>query len=99
MDPALYATDVADYLVKKGIPFRKAHSIVGHIVTKAEEKNVTLADLALNDFREFSDQFEKDVLKLFDPIEAITKRNLAGGTGPESIKKQLKKAHHLTGEK
>jgi argininosuccinate lyase len=92
LDPALYATDVADYLVRKGIPFRKSHSLAGQLVSLAEKKNTTMDGLDIEDYKEISNLFEEDVFELFDPVKALEKRNLTGGTGPESVKVQIEKA-------
>ncbi len=95
IEPSLYATDLADYLVKKGLPFRKAHSIVGSIVANAEKNKVSLKDLSLKIYQDFSPLFEIDVFSLFDPQESICKRNISGGTGPESVQNQLLTAQSL----
>jgi argininosuccinate lyase len=92
LDPALYATDVADYLVKKGMPFRKAHEIVGGLVQQAERRGVTLRELALRDYREGSEFFEQDVFDLFDPLASMNKRNIPGGTGEKALKEQINAA-------
>jgi len=89
LDPALYATDLADYLVRKGLPFRKAHSIVGSIVARAEKIKIPLHELGLDEYLKFSTLFENDVYQLFDPNESINKRNISGGTGPKSVQNQL----------
>jgi len=95
LGPALYATDLADYLVRKGIPFRKSHAIVGKIVALAEARGVSLIELSLDDYQLNSGLFENDVFELFDPIKSLEKRNLYGGTGPSSVRKQIEKAKEL----
>ena len=95
LDPALYATDLADYLVKKGVAFRNAHSIVGSVVAHVEKKSMTLDTLPLDHYRLFSDKFDEDIYDLFNPVSSVSKRNLAGGTGPESIASQLEMARDL----
>ncbi len=92
IDPALYATDLADYLVRKGVPFRKAHEIVGRIIAFADQRGVSLGSLSTNDLQRFSDLFADDVQDLFDPLASIEKRNLFGGTGPASVAQQIKTA-------
>ncbi len=89
LDPALYATDLADYLVKKGIPFRKAHSIVGSVVARAENDNIPFNELEITVYQEYAKEFEPDLYNLFDPISAINKRNIEGGTGIKSIQHQI----------
>ncbi|RPH97398.1 MAG: argininosuccinate lyase, partial [Calditrichaeota bacterium] len=93
--PSLYATDVADYLVNKGLPFRQAHEIAGRLVQIAEQTGITLADLPLEVFKRESELFAKDVTTLFDPILSINKRNVIGGTGVSSVKKQIELAQKL----
>jgi len=85
----LYATDLADYLVRKGMPFRQAHSLVGKIVMQAEDTYKTLEELSLEDYKTHSDLFEKDLFELFDPLLSLQKRNITGGTGPLSVEKQI----------
>lgn len=92
LDPALYATDVADYLVKKGVPFRTSHSMAGKLVQKAESQNKTMDGLPLSEYQVVSGFFERDVYELFDPIKSLEKRNLYGGTGPESVRNQIQMA-------
>ena len=89
---SLYATDVADYLVRKEVPFRDAHRIVGALVGQAEELGVGLPELSLQTFRAASDQFEDDVMSLFDLSVSTDARSVAGGTAVESIKAQLEQA-------
>ncbi len=95
LDPALYATDLADYLVKKGMPFRKAHAVVGRLVRIAEQKGVGLQELPLDDYRQASELFSEELYELFDPEGSMEKRNLYGGTGPAALKEQLQKARKL----
>ncbi|NOY59002.1 MAG: argininosuccinate lyase [Calditrichaeota bacterium] len=95
LDPALYATDLADYLVRKGIPFRKSHAIVGKIVAMAEARKVSLTELSLDDYQLNSGLFEADLYELFDPVKSLERRNLYGGTGPASVRKQIKNAKEL----
>jgi argininosuccinate lyase len=98
LDPALYATDLADYLVRKGLPFRQAHRVVGQIVSFAEEQGISLDAVSLEDMRRFSTLIEKDITGLFDPIASLEKRNLFGGTGSISIERQLEMARALIKE-
>lgn len=99
IDSAMLATDLADYLVCKGIPFREAHAEVGRAVRAAAEKGISLENLPLNEWQEIG-RFESDVYQVFDPIESVKRRNAAGGTSPTSVKKQIQKAKLLLkGEK
>ncbi len=95
LDPALYATDLADYLVRKGLPFRTSHHVVGRIVTEAERNAIPLSDVKLKTMRKHSELFEADVFDLFDPIKSLQKRDIFGGTGPRSVHYQLDLAKHL----
>ena len=85
----LGATDVADYLAKKGLPFRRAHEIVGHLVLLCEQRGCGLEDLSLQDFKAESDLFEADIVEALD-LEAIADaRTTEGGTSRAAIRAQL----------
>ncbi|HEU0291739.1 MAG TPA: argininosuccinate lyase [Anaerolineales bacterium] len=88
IDSSMLATDLADYLVNKGIPFRKAHELAGKVVRAAGEGNVRMEDLTLETYRAMG-PFEADVYQVFDPMKSIEKRNAVGGTSLQSVKKQL----------
>jgi argininosuccinate lyase len=94
-DPFLMATDVADYLVVKGLPFREAHRLVGRVVAAAQRQRRGLADLDLDEWRRHSDLFESDVLELFDPDRALRRKELVGGPGPKMVSRQLVRAATL----
>lgn len=87
---SMLATDVADYLVGKGIPFRQGHEMAGRVVRLAEDKGCALSALTLGDFRSISNVFAEDVLTIFDFDEAVKRRDLLGGTG--DIDGQLQRA-------
>lgn len=89
------ATEVADYLVRKGIPFREAHGIVGQIVRYCEKQAVTLDDLSLAEWRSFSKEFGEDCLDIISPIGAIEAKRSPGGTAPERVKEQIQKARKI----
>jgi argininosuccinate lyase len=91
-DPMLLATDVAEYLVVKGLPFREAHAVVGTAVRRCLEEGRSLADLGPDDWRGLSDFFEDDVLLLFDPDRALRRRELPGGPGPRTVGRALVRA-------
>jgi argininosuccinate lyase len=78
---SMLATDVADYLVMKGVPFRQGHQIAGQVVRLAESKGVRLSELTLDDYRSLSEVFEADVLTVFDFDAAVARRSVSGGTG------------------
>jgi argininosuccinate lyase len=95
LDPLLFATDLADYLVKKGMPFRQAHKVVGKIVACCVESGASLAGLSTEQLREFSPLFGKDAMRVFKWENAIEHRIVAGGTGTASVKRQMEKAEKL----
>lgn len=86
------ATEVADYLAKKGMPFREAHEIVGKLVYTCIQKGIYLSDLSFETFTEASDLFEQDIYTVLDPYVAVEKRTSAGGTGFKQIQLALEKA-------
>lgn len=86
------ATDFADYLVIKGVPFRTAHETVGKLVKWCLDEGKTEADLTLADLQKFDPLFEPDALKLIDPVTSAASRNSAGGTGSARIAAQIKEA-------
>jgi argininosuccinate lyase len=92
MDPELLATDLADYLVRRGVPFRTSHEVVGRLVRKAEERGVRLSDLALEDFRAEHETFGQDVHGVFDWEASTDARDTPGGTSRRSVERQLQDA-------
>ena len=88
-DPSLLATDLADYLVLKKVPFRQAHHVVGAIVALAEKKRKLLSKLTLKELQSVDSNFEKDALELFDPQLSLDRRNILGGPGTKEVKRQL----------
>lgn len=88
-DPALLATDLADYLVQKGMPFRKAHHVVGAVVARAEGEGKALNQLTLADLQSVDQTFGRDALGVFDLTRAMAKRNLPGAPGTKEVAKQL----------
>ncbi len=86
----LNATELADYLVTKGIAFRRAHHITGACVALAEEKGMGLEDMALADLQGICQEIQEDVYAVLDYKAAVLRRNTPGGTGPQSVEKQLK---------
>jgi argininosuccinate lyase len=88
-DPALLATDLADYLVKKGMPFRQAHHVVGAVVALAEKTGKPLNKLTLAELQSVDKKFNRDALDVFDLKSAMAKRNLTGAPGTKELAKQL----------
>jgi argininosuccinate lyase len=89
------ATELADYLANKGVPFREAHEIVGKLVLTCIEKGVFLADLPLDVYKEASSLFEEDIYEALKPYTAVNRRNSAGGTGFSEVRKALEKAKKI----
>ena len=88
-DPALLATDLADYLVRKGIPFRQAHHVVGAVVALAEKTGKPLNQLKLAELQGVSPTFGRDALGVFNLKTAMAKRNITGAPGTKEVAKQL----------
>ena len=96
--PGLLATDVADYLVRKGVPFREAHHAVGQVVLSAEKLGASIDRLPLSAYRAAHPEFEKDVYDVFDVHLSISHRTSKGGTAPRAVEAQLARAHALLGK-
>jgi argininosuccinate lyase len=88
----LNATELADYLVRKGVPFREAHETVGRTVVHAIERGVELNDLSLNDLKSFSSMIEPDVFEWLSLEQTLATKSQAGGTAPERVAEELKNA-------
>ena len=88
-DPALLATDLADYLVRKGMPFREAHHAVGALVAMAERLDKPLNRLTLAELRSVENRFAADALKVFDLKAALARRNQTGAPGTREVGRQL----------
>jgi argininosuccinate lyase len=88
-DPALLATDLVDYLVKKGISFRQAHHVVGKVVALTEKTGKPLNQLTLAELQSVNKTFGRDALGVFDLKRAMAKRNLIGAPGTKEVAKQL----------
>ena len=86
------ATDLADYLVTKGIPFREAHGIVGAAVRRSIDTGINLEDMTLEQLREFSPLIDEDVYQVIPVMKCIERRNSYGGTSPASTDTQIAKA-------
>jgi len=86
------ATELADYLVRKGMPFREAHETVGKIVMSAIEQGVELDQMSLEDFQTHSSLIEEDVYKSLSLVETLRSKSAIGGTSPESVQRALSEA-------
>ncbi|MEO7840113.1 MAG: argininosuccinate lyase [Anaerolineales bacterium] len=91
IDSFMMATDLADYLVGKGIPFRETHAIAGKAVRLAGDalRKVGLDEMSLEAYQALCPAFEADVYQVFDPLKSVKKRNAIGGTSPRSVKNQI----------
>jgi argininosuccinate lyase len=93
LDGGLMATDVADYLVRKGVTFRDAHAAVGALVRAAESAGVELHELPMDTFTAAHAAFRADVVDALSPERSVERRNVDGGTGPDAVRRQLEAAH------
>ena len=94
-DPSLMATDVAEYLVKRGLPFRDAHTAVGTAVAKATREGRTIGELTLGEWRALVPQADRELLSLFDVSSALAHRDHVGEPGPRSTGRQISGARRL----
>jgi argininosuccinate lyase len=92
LDHNMLATDVADYLVRKGMPFRQAHEVVGRAVRRAEERGAPLAALALGEWQALSPLFDADVAAVFDWERSADARAAQGGTARSAVLAQIEQA-------
>ena len=83
------ATDCADYLTKKGVPFRDAYKITGQLVGYCVKEDKALTDLTLEEYKELSDVFEEDVYKALDLNTCVSERKVKGGPAPDEVKRQI----------
>jgi argininosuccinate lyase len=88
----LNATDMADYLVAKGMPFRQAHGCVGGAVAYASSKNKELHELTLKELKTFSSHIKKDIFKILTTDQMINRRNSIGGTALKCVKAAIREA-------
>ncbi len=84
-NPVLLATEAADYLVRKGIPFRQAHDIVGKVLREAEKQNVPWTSLPLEALKKISPAFDADFANSLSVEAALAAKKVPGGTAPESV--------------
>jgi argininosuccinate lyase len=89
---SMMATDLADYLVRKRVTFREAHAAVGQLIQEAEGKGIEMADLPFASFKAACKAFEEDVLQEFSPDVSLSHRDVDGGTGPTSVRRQIEAA-------
>ena len=93
-DVSMLATDLADYLVRKGEPFRSAHGIMADLVRHAESQGVSLSELEMEDYRLFSPRFDEDVYEI-SAESSVAGRDVPGGTAPRRVEEALSEASLL----
>ena len=89
------ATDCADYLVSKGLPFRDAYKITGSLVALCIEKNTTLEDLPLDEYKQFSPAFDEGVYEAVNLDRCVKGRTSQGGPAPENVRAEAKRVREL----
>ena len=92
LDDMLLATELADYLAERGVPFRESHRLVGQAVRRALERGVGLRDLPLADYRALSPAFDEGLYRALDVARALARRAASGGTAPQAVAAQLAQA-------
>ena len=88
-DESLYATDLAEYLVQKGLPFSKAHRAVGQLLAYADKNHQPLKTLPLSVYRKFSSRFGADAIRLINPTLSVSRKQSAGSTNPGEVRRQI----------
>ncbi|MBZ0291226.1 MAG: argininosuccinate lyase [Anaerolineae bacterium] len=92
LDEDMLATDLADYLVHRGMPFRQAHHVAGQAVALASSEGVKLSKLSLDQLRGLSELFAEDVTQVFDFAASVARRNAPGGPAPSAVRQQIEQA-------
>ena len=93
--PDMLATDLADYLVRKGVPFRETHHISGRVVALAEKESKPMDQLSLEQLQSVDKRFEGDVMKAFNPETSVETRTVKGGTSKKSVEEQIERIQEL----
>lgn len=88
--PEMLATDLAEYLVRKGVPFRETHHIAGAAVKMAEDCHIPLSELSLAQLQSLHPKFEKDVLNIWNFETSVEQKSVPGGTSRTSVQWQIK---------
>jgi argininosuccinate lyase len=98
LDDDLLATDLSDYLVRQGVPFRQSHHLAGQAVRRAEDLDVSLRDLALAEYQSIHPAFTEDVYDVLDFQRSVEARDTEGGTAPTAVRAQIELANALLAE-
>jgi argininosuccinate lyase len=93
------ATEIADYLVRKGLPFRSAHEIVGRVVSYCEQNNLIFTGLSIDQWHKFSDLFQEDLFVLLAPQNAVDAKNLFGATSHNRVVEQIDLVRQFVADK
>ena len=96
---ALLATDAAEYLVERGVPFREAHEAVGKAAAFSTAQGRPLAKLTPAEWKTFHPRFERDVLRCFDARRSLSRRDLPGAPGPRQVARQLSRGEKALRER
>jgi argininosuccinate lyase len=97
LDDGMLATDLADYLVRQGVPFRQSHHLVGQAVKRAEALGVSLQELDLADYQDIHPAFTKDVYAVLNFQRSVEARDVSGGTAPVAVRAQINQARDILG--
>lgn len=97
LDPFMLATDVADYLVRKGVPFRETHHISGRCVAKSEETGIPMNKLSYEQLKAIDGRFEEDIRDVFNYDTSVERRTAKGGTSKQSVVEQIKVLRDMLG--
>jgi argininosuccinate lyase len=92
------ATDIADYLVNKGLPFRQAHEIIGKLVLHCIQNNCYLLDLSLDQYTAFSPLFAADIYEVLQPEHVVNARNVYGGTASPQVSSAIARVELIVAE-
>jgi argininosuccinate lyase len=98
LDEFLLATDLADYLVHRGMPFRQAHEVIGKLVRECEHSRTTLSELPVETYQRESELFEEDVKEVLNFSASLASRTTTGGSAPEVVEKQIAAAAKALGD-
>jgi len=99
LEEEMLATELADHLVERGVPFREAHRAVGRLVRRARELGMPLGELPLGEYRRIHPAFGDDVREVLDFRRAVGRRRSHGGTAPERVREQIALAKEMLAER
>jgi argininosuccinate lyase len=97
LTPDMLATDLAEYLVRKGLPFRETHHIAGRVVALAEKEGKPMDKLTVQQLQGVDKRFENDVLEVFDYERSVEMKSAIGGTSKSAVQEQIKILNHIIG--